>query len=322
MSKWEAQTMSDTAKTIAAEMRKLVEDELSGAAHSPWGDWAKVWIPRLLACGDSGECPCNHCPELADETCCLDPNIHGECEAYTVWTAARHGAPPQQDGECETCEAIQRGKTLRIEQTPWPSISKAILRYDPEKYHAAPMGADSRPGVPADTRTYVVHHKDHPPCLLHGETEARDAAAERGADYRMTMYVDFGAEAKAREVVHGAPPQQDAGKVWVSVLGPDDESARAGYTEADALGDAPVGSQRTYGPLPIYGAPKEETMKTKDLETFERMWERCPQCLGNGFPAAVVVPDEQWYCMKRYVRHLREELRQERAMVQRMRAER
>ena len=49
-------------------------------------------------------------------------------------------------------------------------------------------------------------------------------------------------------------------------------------------------------------------MKRNDVTAVEKMWERCPQSLGDGFGVAVLIPEDEWYSMKRYIRHLRDEL--------------
>ena len=82
------------------------------------------------------------------------------------------------------------------------SEQRELIHRQVQAHNALETLSEYRKGaMKINPRTYVVHHKDHPPCLLHNEDEARETADERGSDYRMTMYVDFG---------HSATPPPDA----------------------------------------------------------------------------------------------------------------
>lgn len=45
-----------------------------------------------------------------------------------------------------------------------------------------------------------------------------------------------------------------------------------------------------------------------DRDTVEKMWERCPQFLGARFGNAVLIPEREWYALKRYFRPMRARL--------------
>ena len=49
----------------------------------------------------------------------------------------------------------------------------------------------------------------------------------------------------------------------------------------------------------------EAARERDDKELVEKMWERCPQFLGDGFGEAVCIPADEWRAMKRYIRRLR-----------------
>ena len=58
---------------------------------------------------------------------------------------------------------------------------------------------------------------------------------------------------------------------------------------------------------PYSGNPLLKATST-DEKLMEKLWERCPQFLGNGFGNAVCVPEDEWRAMKRYIRELRTQL--------------
>jgi hypothetical protein len=108
--------------------------------------------------------------------------------------------------------------------------------------------------------------------VFHTKEAAEKYVAERDGKQSWTV---------EQLIIHGTPPKvEPVTEVWVSLLNPDEEkrTVRVGTSPNWARGGVPESTQKMFGPLPIYGAPKQGEHQD-DLDTPPREEEVCADCV-------------------------------------------